>query len=234
MNKRRKKNTIPIIVFLCVFGLGLCGCGNTEEPVLPEESVTEEEMIPEFVPELSRVKLICELSTQKCYFRDLAKSVKQPGEGLLHMGEKARKFWIEYTGVAEFSINMEEVTMRQKGTEIWIGLPEPTVTYYIDQPSFTEKSYVIEEDQLLQQNPITTEDQKKAVEDAKTKMREKVEGNPSFRNTATTQAQSLIENYIRQIGVLTGVEYTIYWEEPKGSVDEILDTDYLKDSIEEE
>lgn len=172
------------------------------------------EMIDETTaPQLDKVKMICELATLECRYHNVAKSVKEAGTGLSHIGEKERIFWIEYTGIAEISFRIEELKMEQDGTNITITLPEPQVTCRVDSDSWTPDSYVISDDQWIQKNPITADDQTRAVNEAQTAMEENIRNNSSLLNTAKLQARELIENYITQVGEAAGVTYTVNWEE---------------------
>lgn len=164
------------------------------------------------VPQLDKVKMICELATLECRYHNVAKSVKEAGTGLSHFGEKERIFWIEYTGIAEISFKIEDLKMEQEGTNITITLPAPQVSCRVDSDSWTPDSYVISDDQWIQKNPITAEDQTQAVYEAQMAMEENIRNNSSLLNTAKLQAKELIENYIAQIGEATGVTYTISWE----------------------
>ena len=215
-----------IFVLLCTisFGIGSTGCqtdasaGEKEEGAVFEEDAAEG-VGAEHALELSRVQGICELAALECYYHNVAKSMKEPGMGVFHLGEKARPFWMEYTGIAEISFRSDRIRMEQHGNEITITLPAPEVSCRVDPDSWNEDSYVISKDQWIQKKPITAEDQTRAIEEAQTDMQEKVENNPSILDNARKQAEDLIENYIHQIGHAAGVEYHISWNE-EGEADE--------------
>ena len=38
-------------------------------------------------PDIAQIRTICELATLECYYHNVAKSVKEKGSGLLHIGE---------------------------------------------------------------------------------------------------------------------------------------------------
>lgn len=181
----------------------LFGCGSK-----PGQIPTEQEN----VPQLDAVKNICQLATLECRYHNVAKSKKAAGEGLLHLGEKERFFWIEYTGVAEISFNLDELKMDFDDTNIIITLPEPQVSCKVDSATWTQDSYVISDDQWIQKNPITADDQTQAVNEAQLAMEENIRNNSSLLNTAKQQAKELITNYITQIGEAAGVTYTVSWE----------------------
>ncbi len=168
---------------------------------------------PTTVPELGRIKQICELVTVECTYHNVAKSTKSPGTGLEHFGEIERKFWIEYTATAEISYDANKILMERDGTEITITLPRPKVSCKVDPESWNENSYVISQDQLFQKNPITAADQTNTINLAQAEMIQQIRGNSSLMNTAKLQAQELIKNYIDQIGEFTGVQYHITWKD---------------------
>ena len=208
---------------LLLLPLLFTACGKTPEtPPEPEsvsESVTEEEaisvsenLVPPFVPELASVKAICELSTLKCIYHNVASGVQYAGTGLAHAGEKDRKFMQEYDCEVEISYPVNEIKMEQNENEIRITLPEPVITSRKLPESINADSYKEEPDQALQKNPILAETIGNAVNTADAAMEEEIRNNSSLLQTAENQARSLIENYIRQIGNLTDVEYRIIWE----------------------
>lgn len=175
-------------------------------------SVSERDAEKEAVPDVNKIKSICELAALRCYYHNVAKSVKESGTGLFHLGEKDRVFWIEYTGIVEISFQAELIEIESDGSEIRITLPPPQVVCMVEQNSWNADSYVISKDQWFQKNPITAADQTKAIEEAQTEMKKEVENNSSLLNTAKQQAKDLIENYINQIGSVTGRKYYIVWE----------------------
>lgn len=196
MNTKRLFALILSVIFLS-------GCGSKSGQIPTEQ---------EKVPQLDAVKNICQLATLECRYHNVAKSKKAPGEGILHLGEKERFFWIEYTGVAEISFNLDELKMDSDGTNITISLPEPQVSCKVDSDSWTQNSYVISNDQWIQKNPITADDQTQAIHDAQIAMEESIRVNSSLLDTAKRQARALITNYIDQIEEATGVTYTVSWK----------------------
>lgn len=163
-------------------------------------------------PSLDQIKSICELATLKCSYQNIAKSIKKPGTGLTHIFEKERAFWIEYQGTVEISFDIGRIKMETNGTEIKITLPEPKLATNVIPESLVEDSFIIAPDQFFQKNSITVQDQKEAVLQAQDEMIEQIREHTTLIRSAEKQAQELIENYIQQIGKLTGVEYRITWD----------------------
>ena len=202
----------------------LAACGKKEQPAEAEEAVSDDtaEVIvlsadyvpdtPDFVPELSRIKSICELSTMKCIYHNVAYGTQYAGTGLSHMGEKSRSFMQEYDCEVEISYSVDRIKMEQDGTEIRITLPEPNITSRKIPESISPDSYIEEPDSNFNDNPIKAETISKAISLADVNMEEEIRENTNLIASAEYQAKALIENYIRQIGLLTNVEYRIIWE----------------------
>lgn len=196
-----------IMFFLLCLTTGCADKKNQNTEAVTQEITTDREA--EVVPELSQIKNICELATLRCEYHNVAQSTKESGTGIAHFGEKERDFWIEYVGQVEISYDADYIKMEQNGTRITITLPAPKVTCTVQPDSWDENSYVIESDQWIQKNPITADDQTKAIREANEQMEQDVRNNSSLLNTANLQAQELIRNYINQIGNATGVTYQI-------------------------
>ena len=216
-----------LIYGILLLTLLLPACGKKEEAEPPAEteiiSVSKDdtndlqnavstESSPPFVPELASVKAICELSTMRCIYHNVASGTQYAGTGLAHAGEKDRKFMQEYDCEVEISYPVNQIKMEQDGSDIHITLPEPVITSRKLPESINSDSYKEEPDQALQKNPILAETIGEAVDVADAAMIEEIRNNSSLLQTAENQARSLIENYIRQIGNLTDVEYKIHWD----------------------
>ena len=82
----KRKNIVILIVLLL---LVITGCGNKN---------------PDVKPSLSQVRNISDLATVKAYYHNVAKVEKKKGQGLTHLFEVDRKYWIEYTGVVKIDL----------------------------------------------------------------------------------------------------------------------------------
>lgn len=185
-------------IIAIMIAVTLMGCGNQEEAKVPE-------------PEIEQVRSICNLATVQCYYHNVAKSEKKAEKGITHLGEKDRKFWIEYTGIANLGIDVAEVKMKVDGTEIEVTLPEARLlNISIDRETLNEDSYISSADGL-NKNEITADDQTKAINQAQQEMEKTVAANTTLLLNAQNRAKKLIENYIVQLGEAAGVEYHITW-----------------------
>lgn len=194
------------------------GCGKTEEVNVPE-------------PQIEQVRSICNLATVQCYYHNVAKSEKKADKGITHLGEKDRKFWIEYTGIANLGIDVSEVQMKVDGTEVHVTLPEAKLlNISIDRETLNEDSYISSADGL-NKNEITADDQTQAINKAQQKMEETVAANTTLLLNAQNRAKKLIENYIEQLGEAAGIEYHVTWKylDSGKSAVEIPETSNIED-----
>ena len=99
------KKIISICLTIAIISM-LCSCGKTESP------------------KVEQIKAICELSTIKAYYNNVAKSTKEAGRNWWNVLEKDREFWIEYDGVAEIGIDMDKVTMEIKDDIVYVTMPD--------------------------------------------------------------------------------------------------------------
>ena len=208
---KKVKWILLLLVSLLVFSLS--GCEKKPSADIQEDISAEEGLRVQNIPQIGKVKSICELATVECRYHNVAKSTKEAGMGVLQWGEKERTFWIEYTGIAEIGFQTKDIEMKQEGTNITIRLPKPYVSCRVDSDSWTKDSYVISGDWWIQKNPITAYDQTQAIQAAQIAMEENIRNNSSLLYTAELQAKELIENYIAQIGEAAGVTYTICFED---------------------
>lgn len=190
------KNTIKncLVIVSLVF---LCGCGTEKSEV----------------PEIEQIKSICELSTIECVYNNVAKGTKTKGEGISHIGEKERKFWIEYQGYVKLGIDLSKVEMKINGENVEITLPDAEIqSVGIVDETFTEESVILSQDSFWNKNKITADEQKTIIAQAQETMCKKVKSNESIMKKSTERAKTLIENYINQLGKATRVMYHITWK----------------------
>lgn len=194
------KKRITAMVMILSLAVGcLASCGGTVKKI-------------EQKPDINTVRSICELATLECYYHNVAKSEKTASKGVTHIGEKDRKFWIEYDGVVKLGIDMSQVKMSVENNEITITIPEAKVlSVTINEDSYNKDSYIAEKD-ALNGNPITAEDATQAVNEANEEMKRTAQENSALLANAQYRAKDLIENYIQQIGKATGIEYSINWQ----------------------
>ena len=163
-------------------------------------------------PDITTIRSICEMATLECYYHNVAKSDKTASRGITHVGEKDRKFWVEYDGVVKLGIDMSKVKMTVENRDITITIPKAKVlSVTINEDSYNKDSFIAAKDGI-NSNKITAEDATKAVKEANEEMKETAQENTALLANAQHRAKDLIENYVQQIGKATGVEYKINWQ----------------------
>ncbi|MCM1181478.1 MAG: DUF4230 domain-containing protein [Clostridium sp.] len=207
----RKK--IILFMMMCTLLISICACSYREEnqPVDTKEPENALEVAknPAVCPDISQIRSICNLATLECYYHNVAKSVKEKGEGLSHIGEKARVFWIEYSGVAKFGIDISKVNMETDGERVVITIPKAQLLG-LSKYSFTEDSYISSDDGI-NKNPITAENQTEAIAAAEEDIRQLFANDNAMLTRAQDNAKNLIENYIKQLGEISETDYQIEW-----------------------
>lgn len=161
----------------------------------------------DFEPQSSRMKAICELATMDCYYHVVAKYFEEDAEGFW-IWKKDKCFWVEYSGVVTIGIDATRLEIEVEDTEVTISIPPAVILdISVDEKSLTEDSYYIEHDSA----PITAKDQTKAFEEAQKNMRDKAASDTTLLQNAQQRAQSLLEDYVNNIGDAMGKKYNINW-----------------------
>ena len=163
-------------------------------------------------PDILQVRNIVNMATLECYYHNVAKSIKSKGTGISGIGETDKKFWIEYTGIVTLGIDMSKVDMDIDGNNITITLPPATVLGVTINDQSWNKDSIITSGDSINPNKINAEDILSAIDEAQATMQKTAEGNKTMLNNAQIRAKVLIENYINQLGEITGTEYVITWK----------------------
>lgn len=188
-----KKSICTLLSLLLL--LPLAACGKT-----PESSVDLE-------PKASQMKAICELAVMDCYYHNVAKFREENAEGFLWW-QKDKHFWIEYSGVVTLGIDASLVNVEVKGTEVSVTMPKACVLgCTVDSASLTDESFIVAKNSAK----IEVEDEVAAFAAAQEHLEAAASRDTALLSGAQQRAQSLLEDYIRNIGRAMGREYTITW-----------------------
>lgn len=173
----------------------------------------KQEDAPDFVfDEYTNVSKICELSTLRCYYHNVAEFEKQP-EGLFQYGLAARygykKLWMGYSGTVEIGINADEVVVSapdQNGV-VRVYVPDAVIlNISADKdsltPPLTETGWL---------TYITREEEALVFSEAQKNMRLQAESDTRLLARAKNNAKKLIEQYIINIGNELGQTYSVQW-----------------------
>ena len=188
------KKCISFLLAL-ILSLSLASCGTGEPDV------------PEMEPEVSQMKAICELAVMDCYYHNVAKFKEEDAEGFLFW-QKDKQFWIEYSGVVTLGVDVSQVTVDVKDTQVTITLPAAKVlNCKVDSSSLTEDSFIVADGSAS----INAEDEVAAFDAAQTKLQETAASDTVLLANAQQRAQSLLEDYVTNVGNVVGKKYTIQW-----------------------
>ena len=126
------KKMIALLLALAAL-LGCAACGQKEEAPTVELDVTE-------------MRAICELSTMDCYYHNVAKYFEKDAQkGILGIGKKDKRFWIEYSGVVRMGIDVSLVKVEVEDTQVTITIPEAKVLKCtVDSESLSQNSYIVD------------------------------------------------------------------------------------------
>lgn len=160
-------------------------------------------------PDFSSIKSVCELSTLKCYYHNVA-TYEKNAHGLLKVfGSGYKKIWIEYSGVVNLGIDINKVDISEPDTNnvITIKIPDAEV-----QSTSLDKSTLSEP--LTDKGvftKITTEEKTEALSSAQQNMKETAQKDTSLLAQAKEHAKLILQGYINNLGEEFNEEYTIKW-----------------------
>lgn len=159
-------------------------------------------------PQVSQMKSICELATMECYYHNVAKYSEKDAEGILFW-KKDKRFWVEYSGVVKLGIDVSLVTVEVEEDIVTITIPDATVLgEKVDEASLTKDSYIVD----VKSADIDAEDQTKAFRFAQDNMVKAAAEDKALLASAQQRAQTLLEEYVKNIGNAVGKEYSIKWK----------------------
>lgn len=190
-----KKIAKLLLIILLV--ISVSGCAK-EEKVVNEIEVKE-------------MRAIAELATVECYFHNVAKFDQDNNKTWFEFWEKENvRFWIEYDGVVVIGIKADELKIKVDGENVTITLPKAEVLdVKVNEASLSDDSFIYDTNS---QKP-TAEMETAAFEEAQNRMRAEAESNNALLVNAEDNAKELLENYVKYIGDLIGIDYKIDWIE---------------------
>lgn len=160
-------------------------------------------------PDFSSIKSVCELSTLKCYYHNVATYEKNAHGLLKFFGSGYKKIWIEYSGIVNLGIDINKVDISEPDTNnvITIKIPDAEV-----QSTSLDKSTLSEP--LTDKGvftKITTEEKTEALSSAQQNMKETAQKDTSLLAQAKEHAKLILQGYIDNLGEEFNEEYTIKW-----------------------
>lgn len=156
--------------------------------------------------EFSSIKQMCELTTLKCYYHNVGE-YETGVKNFLGIGYK--KYWIEYTGIIEYGIDVEQMEINDPNEAgvIKVYMPSAKVLH----SNVDEKSMGTPITDTGIFTTISIEEKSKAYSSAQATMKENAEKDTTTIKKATDNAKRIIEEFIKSVSEKTGKEYTIEW-----------------------
>lgn len=186
---------VVAVLLAILLSLSVAACGGKEQELANME------------PEVSQMKAICELAVMDCYYHNVAKFEEEDAEGFLFW-KKDKKFWIEYSGVVTLGIDVSQVEVEVTETQVTITMPPAEVqSCRVDSSSLTEESFIVADGSAS----IDAEDEVAAFDAAQTALEDTASRDSVLLANAQQRAQSLLEDYIKNVGNMVGKEYSIQW-----------------------
>ena len=186
---------VVAVLLAILLSLSVAACGGKEQELANME------------PEVSQIKAICELAVMDCYYHNVAKFEEEDAEGFLFW-KKDKKFWIEYSGVVTLGIDVSQVEVEVTETQVTITMPPAEVQHCrVDSSSLTEESFIVADGSAS----IDAEDEVAAFDAAQTALEDTASRDSVLLANAQQRAQSLLEDYIKNVGNMVGKEYSIQW-----------------------
>jgi len=183
-----------IIIIFAIAMVFVAACGAEEIP-------------KNIKPEISQMKAICELAVMECYYHDVAKFTEKEVSGALWW-KKDKHFWVEYEGIVKLGIDASLLNIVVNDTTVSITLPEAQVlSCVVNSKTLTKESYIVDKDSAK----IEAEDEVFALNEAKTQMQQTAENDSRLLMSAKERVQTLLTEYINNIGNLLGIQYEIVW-----------------------
>lgn len=187
-----------ISTILCVILMVLCTSCANEKNDKSSNSVK---------PESSQMKMICELATMECYYHNVAKYKEEDAAGMLWW-KKDKEFWVEYSGVVKLGVDASLINISVKGEKVSISMPVAKVlSSKVDEATLTKDSFIVADNSA----DIDADDQTTAYKEAQKNMENTAAKDTALLANAQQRAQSLIEEYVNNIGDAVGMKYTIEW-----------------------
>ena len=185
---------IPLLTLVCLTGCQQSDAKNVEKS-------------------MSKIELTGNLVTLEAYYHNVADYEKKAEGGIIHLFDKDRTLWIEYTGTVKLGIDLSKVKIKPNGNQITVIIPATEIfDVNINEKELSKNVFIVDKDGLFNGNKLTMEDSANAVKEAQDTMKENVQNDTQLLNNAQRRAKNLVEGYIEQLSGISSKLYTINWE----------------------
>ncbi len=177
-----------IVVCLCFLSIIIVSCGKQTN----------------IEPNILDIRQVCKLATLECYYHNLIEVKNASG----------LKQWIDYESRVKLGIDVSSIDIKVNNTKVTVYIPNSKI---IGEPKITIPSIDVLTEKPgffggLFKSPISKENQVEAVSKANENCKKTVQENQQLMQNAQNRAMKIIENYISQIGEMTGKQYQIEWK----------------------
>lgn len=151
------------------------------------------------------IEAICELATLKCRYHNVA--FMSARTGFLNWGYK--EVWLEFDGYITIGIDVEEVYISDPSEDGVVQVylpPSKKLSSTIDKS--TIKKPVCDTSLFVS---VSAEEEIALVEAAQNETENDAQTNTKIFNEADRNAKVIFEQYIINVGKMTGKEYTVVW-----------------------
>lgn len=151
------------------------------------------------------VQAICELATLKCRYHNVA--FMSARTGFLNLGHK--EVWLEFDGYITIGIDVDEVYISDPSEDgiVQVYLPPSKILSSTIDKSTIQKP--VSDTSLFVD--ITAEEELDIVEKAQAETENDAHTNTKIFGEADRNAKVIVEQYIVNIGKMTGKSYTVEW-----------------------
>lgn len=208
------KKIISVILFASVLSCLFTGCLNTNET----SNNVNTEVVSKYQDNISEDELnkkihsMKKLATVEVYYHNVGESIIDPKDGITHLGESQRKYWVEYTGSAKIGIDTSKIEAKIKGNVITISMPKPEIIDW-DWNSKNAETFVTPDS--FNSNEINSEVKDETINTAQKTMREEIEKNSALFRQSEDNAKSTIQSFVDKMSEVNGIQYNIKWVESK-------------------
>ena len=128
---------------------------------------------------------------------------------MIPLWKKDKNFWISYDGIVTLGIDSSKLDVKVDGENVKIHIPEAKVLSSKPNPdSITKDSYYYAKNSAI----ADADDQTKAYKKAEKEMEKTAANDTVLLAQAQQRVQSMLEDYVKNMGTMLGKEYTITWD----------------------
>lgn len=207
------KKKLAILILCAITSVSFVSCAQKSERSSARKvknadaKVEKKEKTPEI--NINSVSEICELVTLRVEFTEVAKGVKPSATGIKGWNQDDRKYWVEFSGYAELSIDMKKVeySSDDDGKTIRVSIPDPEIkTFHVYDDKYGDP--ILEGVPWYKNtNEIDTEDINKLVAESEDSTKQAILEDEYYTKEAKNIAEDLIKNYIETFNKENESEY---------------------------